>query len=325
MPALRPVVFFVPCLALAGAPAAQVDAYAYTAEDRLRIDRGSWLDPERVQRIEVEGAADALEAWVGKQAWPLVKDPHKPVHVLVLDARLRRAWHESGTMVVGYPTQRDRGGELTLRASPRRLDLPAAGTKTTLKQRTRAEVVGTGGYLRVAIGDITHGQTLLSVSGADRRAIVEQRSMRAGDHVDVDLGEGRYVLRVEQLHNLLIGDDHAVLALLPAETFERDRIESLLRRIAAAQVTFVREGKDYTPAEAAAHLRRKYEAAKDKVTTLEAFIADVASRSSLTGNAYSIKHADGSSQSAEAWLRAEASNPGQGDAVETGQPGKTDK
>ena len=302
---LNPASFsiLVCCVALAGAPRAQLDAHAYTVDDRVRLERGTWLTPESVTRIEVGGAVDALEAWSGKQAWPLVKDPHKPVHLLVVGDKVRKAWREHGSLVVGYATQRDGGGELTLRASPRKLKIPADGVQLTLKQRSRANLGDSDGYLRLAIDDITDAQTLLSVTGADHKVFVERRSVRANDRLDIDLGDARYVLIVEQLRNLLIGDDYATLKLVSAECVEVDRIDALLKRVAAADVIFVREGKDYTGAEAAAHLRQKYEAAKAKVTTLDAFLTEIASRSSLTGNPYSIKFADGSSQSALDWLR----------------------
>jgi hypothetical protein len=286
---------------------AQLTAYAYTADDRVRVSRGSWLAPEQVLRLEVPHEGAALEAWTGKQAWPLVPDPHKPVHVLVVDDKLRRAWRASGTLVVGFATQRDSGGELTLRASLRRLDLPEGGSADfTLAQRRRTAMPGSYGYLMVAIDDITDGQTLVTVTGADGHAFVARRSMRTGEHVVVDLGDGRYVLVVRRLRNLLIGDDYATLAVVPEARFEVDRIQALLARVAAAEVTFVREGRRHGAAAAADHLRAKYEAVAGKIETVEDFILQVGSRSSTTGAPYTVVLPDGTETTAAAWLRQQA-------------------
>lgn len=287
------------------AATAQVVARAYTADDCIRLQRGSYLAVGAVQRVEIGGAASDLEAWAGTHAWPLVKDPHKPVLVLTVDDKLRQAWRQHGTLTIGYVTQRDQGGELTLRASPSRLALPEEGAAFTVKQRRSVVVPHTGDYLEVRIGDITAGQTLLRIDGADGRSLASDRSVGTGDAIELDLGEARYVLEVKRLHNLLIGDDWAELLLVPAERHEADRIEALLRRIGSADVRFVREGRTYSGTEAAAHLRQKYEHAGGKMT-LERFITEIASRSSTTGRAYEILHEDGTSEPAEGWMRRQA-------------------
>lgn len=290
---------------LAALPCAQITAHAYTADDRIRLARGTWLAPELIERIELSGAEDDVEAWAGAHAWPLVKDAHKSVLVLVVSDKVRQAWRENGTLLLGYATQRTSGGELGLRASPRKLTLPATGAAFTLVQRRSIEVPGTDGYLRVAIGDITDAQTLLTVAGADGRSFVASQSVRTGAAIEFDLGEERYVLVVKRLRNLLIGDDYADFALVPAARFRADRVEDLLQKIAASAVTFVREGKDYTGAEAAEHLRQKL-AARGGVTTLEDFIVEIASRSSTSGNPYEIRGVDGTTQPAQTWLRQQA-------------------
>ncbi len=49
------------CVALAGGPRAQLNAHAYTADDRVRLERGTWLAPERVMRIEVALGAGCVD------------------------------------------------------------------------------------------------------------------------------------------------------------------------------------------------------------------------------------------------------------------------
>ena len=80
-------------------------------------------------------------------------------------------------------------------------------------------------------------------------------------------------------------------------------IDALIARVAQARgVTFFRNGSAHTAAEAAAHLRRKLDAARGRVTTAEQFIDAVGTRSSLTGIAYRVRLADGRELDSATWL-----------------------
>lgn len=303
----------VAALALGATLPAQVRCKVYTTESILRVakPRSEWFAPEQVERIEVDtdGAArpgDVLEAWVAKQAFPFAIDPHKDVQVIEVDDRVRKAWRQHGALTIGFATQRETGGELVLRSGLRSLDLPAEGVEVTMTQRRTADIEGTQGYLRLHIDDITAGQVLLSVRGADGKTFVSPRSVREGDRVTVDLGDGRYVLVIKSLVNLLIGEDYAVVGLYEREPLELRRIEALLRYIEGSDVVFVREDSEYDGAEAARHLRGKYGRATDRIQTVEQFIEEIGSRSSTTGKPYRIKQKDGSTTPAGAWLRERA-------------------
>jgi hypothetical protein len=73
-------------------------------------------------------------------------------------------------------------------------------------------------------------------------------------------------------------------ALARDET-SRDEIEFLLRHVENSSVRFVRGGKEYSPKEAADHLRYKLAHAGGRVKTAEDFIAGIATKSYLTGRA----------------------------------------
>ena len=80
-------------------------------------------------------------------------------------------------------------------------------------------------------------------------------------------------------------------------------IEYLLARIGESGLTFIRNGREHTAAEAAAHIRRKYEHAKGDIQTPEDFIDKVASKSDLSGQPYRVKMPDGTTRLAADWLR----------------------
>jgi hypothetical protein len=88
-----------------------------------------------------------------------------------------------------------------------------------------------------------------------------------------------------------------------SEAAKIDHLIDYIGKLAGA--TFVRNGKDYGPTEAARHLQYKREKAGDRVRTADDFIRLCASQSSLSGEAYLIRFADGRTRTAEDVLREE--------------------
>jgi len=88
-----------------------------------------------------------------------------------------------------------------------------------------------------------------------------------------------------------------------SEAAKIDHLINYIGKLAGA--TFVRNGKDYGAAEAARHLQHKREKAGDRVRTADDFIRLCASQSSLSGEAYRIRFADGRTRTAEDVLREE--------------------
>lgn len=86
------------------------------------------------------------------------------------------------------------------------------------------------------------------------------------------------------------------------------QIERLLGAIAALDgARFLRNGKDYSPADAAAHLRRKWQSARRSAADDDAahFIDALASTSSVSGLPYRIRFADGRETTVRELLRDE--------------------
>lgn len=66
---------------------------------------------------------------------------------------------------------------------------------------------------------------------------------------------------------------------------------------------FLRNGREYDAKEAADHLRLKLKTAGNRVKTVDDFISLCGSRSSLTGEAYRIQFADGTTMEAAVFFR----------------------
>jgi len=95
-----------------------------------------------------------------------------------------------------------------------------------------------------------------------------------------------------------------VLAAPPAQ--EQSRIERLIRYVESQKaMKFVRNGSEYTPEDAGKFLRGKLEAMGGEITTARQFIKRIASRSSMSGQPYHVRLADGQTVLAEHFLEDE--------------------
>ncbi|MDM0038339.1 DUF5329 family protein [Variovorax sp. J22G21] len=71
-------------------------------------------------------------------------------------------------------------------------------------------------------------------------------------------------------------------------------IESLIQRVAArANMVFLRNGNEYSAADAARHMREKYEYFKQEIVTAEDFILRCGTRSEMTKVTYKVRMAGG--------------------------------
>lgn len=84
---------------------------------------------------------------------------------------------------------------------------------------------------------------------------------------------------------------------------EQARIDRLIAYIESRKdVTFVRNGKDYSCADAARFMGGKMRTMGEHVTTAQQFIDQIAAKSSTTGQPYMIRFADGRVQPAAQFL-----------------------
>ena len=81
-----------------------------------------------------------------------------------------------------------------------------------------------------------------------------------------------------------------------------ETIRYLLDFVKTSECIFIRNNKEHTAVEAAAHMQRKYEHYNDKIKTPEDFIRLTATKSLMTGKLYSVRLKDGKKFTSEAWL-----------------------
>ena len=102
------------------------------------------------------------------------------------------------------------------------------------------------------------------------------------------------------------------LLLLPSAQAEprlgvQIEVSFLLGYVEGAGCSFYRNGSWYDSRSAQAHLREKYMflVARNMINSTDDFIDLVATESSLSGQPYAVKCADGASVSSNRWLREE--------------------
>ncbi len=191
-----------------------------------------------------------------------------------------------------------------LRIAPQGLDFPWDRATITLRQRASKALPGSKGYWRLSLGDITNGQVLLSILDGESQPLVDTLSVTTGDAVPFSIGQQDYVLVVEKLVNLIIGDDYGVFSLTSGRAWEENSIERLLDHVEAADAIFIRNGQELTPKEFAELLRRKRDHFAPQMTDIESFIETFASRSTESGKPYLVKVEGGATFETGDWLRA---------------------
>jgi len=87
-----------------------------------------------------------------------------------------------------------------------------------------------------------------------------------------------------------------------AEEHLESTIRYLLVYVKSADVVFIRNDREHTPGEAAAHMGRKYEHFKDQIKTPEDFILLAGTKSLITGKAYQVRMKDGKTMITQKWL-----------------------
>jgi hypothetical protein len=92
----------------------------------------------------------------------------------------------------------------------------------------------------------------------------------------------------------------------PASATEKSKIEALITNVQGLEnATFVRNGSDYSAANAAKFLRAKWGRHAKEVKTAADFIAKVASESGTSGKSYMIRFKDGKETPCGEYLTAQ--------------------
>ena len=194
--------------------------------------------------------------------------------------------------------------------SPPPLKVPV---EMTVAQRTITPVPNSNLALLLTIDDITGGQVMASLS-AEGVEICPRVSLAEGESAPFRLGDHEYVLVLNNLDNSLMGEDYATFiidkaaepASAAAPLSEKEKIELLILAVAQLKnAVFIRNGSEHTLADAVDHMRMKWKAAGEQITTARQFIEGAASKSSVSGEPYEIRFADGRTVTAGEFFRTE--------------------
>jgi hypothetical protein len=93
-----------------------------------------------------------------------------------------------------------------------------------------------------------------------------------------------------------------------AEEDLESAITYLLAYVENADVVFIRNNREHTPQEAAAHMRRKYNHFKDQIKTPENFILLTGVKSLMSGKAYQVRLKNGKTVLTQKWLEDALTN-----------------
>lgn len=185
--------------------------------------------------------------------------------------------------------------------------LPGLPVEMTVKQRTTTAVPGSDGAVQLTVDDIARGQVMVSLAGRNGGVLLGQTSLERGKSAAFIIDGENYALTLKDLNKALIGEDSATLTISqgPETLTESAKIERLLAHISSMEgATFIRNGSEYKPADAAAHLRRKWNAADDDGSmTAVTFIDQIASKSSMSDELYRIRLPNGTEVAAGEYLR----------------------
>ena len=100
-----------------------------------------------------------------------------------------------------------------------------------------------------------------------------------------------------------------LLAATPGRSEPSDRVDQAIQHligyVSGSGLTFIRNAREYTPAEAAEHMDKKYRHFRDDIDTPEDFIELCASRSLLSGKPYLVVAGQGRQLRTGDWLKTE--------------------
>jgi hypothetical protein len=123
----------------------------------------------------------------------------------------------------GNPTKPKPASETEAKKSAA-LDLKGKSVEMVVVQREERAVPGSDGTVLIRVGDITDGQAFLTIVNADREELLPRTSVKQGDAVEFRLGAKHFSVKVNELRNILIGDDFAKLTVAEGKPVERSDV-----------------------------------------------------------------------------------------------------
>jgi hypothetical protein len=185
-------------------------------------------------------------------------------------------------------------------------ELAGLPVEMTVRQRTTTPVPGSGDDLRLTIDDVTRNQVMVSLATRAGATVLATISLSPGGSADFSYGDGRYAVQLKSLSKKVFGQDYATLGFVrryESALSEEARIERLLAIVAASGVVFIRNGAEHDGVDASGHLRGKWRSRFDEIRSAQQFVDLVGTKSSISGEPYQVRLADGRTVPAGDWLR----------------------
>lgn len=166
-----------------------------------------------------------------------------------------------------------------------------------LKQRSTTAIPGSNDKLTISVDDITDGQVMVTLVGADGKPVMGARSLQSRGTAPFEFDGTTFTLAVDKLDDSLLGDDYATITISQGGTqgsAEMQKIELLIAKVETLNgAVFIRNGKEHSPADAAKLLRHKLGSLDPATVTAGQFIEQAGTKSSTSGEPYKIRFPDG--------------------------------
>ena len=291
-----------------------VRVFLCMGDKRLRLAKKSnWIGLTKLTALELTslGSLEGLAAdlVIGPEKYVFGASKDKQRLRLAMTAKIKEQLQLAQQARVVFSRFGLLAAPLTLRVIPSPLARAEKATRFRLIQRSATDVPKTNGWLKLSIDDVTGGQVLVRLESAEGQIFAQDLSMRQGDELIFKQGGERYSLVLDKLYNEIFGSgDYGEFLLEPyrkahGERREQQRLirDLILQLFEEPGLRFVRGSKKYTARQAWQHLHRKL--AVHPVSTVEAFIREIASRSSTTHKPYKVMLKSGEVLEAETWWR----------------------
>ncbi len=134
------------------------------------------------------------------------------------------------------------------------------------------------------------------------------KSVREQATTDFEFNGKYFKLICDRLINKGLREDYGYFTIVRDSTNyletkdESDKIELLIKKVEVADIVFIRNGEEHSGKEAAKHLRKKWDYSEGQVKTVDSFIENLASKSSVSGKPYEVRLKNGKVMQADKWF-----------------------
>ena len=134
----------------------------------------------------------------------------------VIDSTSGQVWSKRGQVWFdeGSPIKaRRKRASAEKEQSKLELNLPQAIVSISLEQRRAKPIPGSNDRIKLYLGDITEGQSLLSIKADQDQTLLDDVSVSVGKILEFKLNQKTYYVYVRELRNILVGTDFGIFEI----------------------------------------------------------------------------------------------------------------